>query len=68
MTITVDRRISQVMYQLKGVGKMADIETLTLCIFLNPSQMCTYVCKDLVTGYCLHLVKNLILNCYLFSN
>ena len=30
-------------------GKMADFETLILCISLNSSQICTYFCKDLVT-------------------
>ena len=38
---------------------MADFETLTLCISLNSSQMCTYFCKELGSGYYLQLVKNL---------
>ena len=39
-------------YQPKSVkGKMADFETLTLFISKNSSQMCSYFCKDLVTGY-----------------
>ena len=54
-----DRRISQMTYQTKGVGKMVDFETLTLWIFSNQSKMCDYFCKDLVTGYCLYLVKDL---------
>ena len=40
----VCRRISQVTYQPKSEGKMVDIETLTFCISLNSSQMCTYFC------------------------
>ena len=36
---------------------MADFQTLNLCISLNLSHMCTYFCKDLLTGYCLYLVK-----------
>ena len=40
-----------------NAGKMADYETLTLCVFPNSSQMCTYFCKDLVIGYCLYLAK-----------
>ena len=51
------RQISLMTYQPKSVGKMADFETLTLCISLNSSQMCSYVCKHLVTGYCLYLLK-----------
>ena len=52
------RRILQMTYQSKRVaGKMGDFATLTLSISLNSSQMCTYSCKDLVTGYCLCLVK-----------
>ena len=45
-------------YQPKSVDKMADFETLTLFISLNSSQMCTHFCEDLVTGYCVYLVKN----------
>ena len=47
-------------YQSKSVGKMADFETLTLCISLNSSQMCTYFCKDSVTEYCPYLARNSI--------
>ena len=45
-------RISQMTYQPKSVDKMADSETLTVCISLDSSQTCTYFCKDLVTGHC----------------
>ena len=43
--------ISQMTYhQSKSVGKMADFETVTLCISLNSSPMCTVnFCKDLTT-------------------
>ena len=41
----------------KSVDKMADIETFTLRISINSSQMCNYFFKDLVTGYRLYLVK-----------
>ena len=44
----VYRWISQMTYKPKSVGKMADFETLTFCISLNSSQMCIYLCKDLV--------------------
>ena len=64
----MSRQVSQMTYQPKSVDKMADFETLTLRISLNSSQMCTYFCKDLVTGYGLHLVKNSIPNCHPFSN
>ena len=37
-------------YKPNSVDKMADFETLTLCISLNSSQMSTYFGKDLVTG------------------
>ena len=37
--------------------KMMDFETFTPCTYLNSIQMCTYFCKDLVTEYCLYLVK-----------
>ena len=47
------RRISQMTYHPKIVGKMADFETLILCISLNSSQMCTNLRNDIVTGYCL---------------
>ena len=40
--------------------KIADFEILTNCLCLNSSQMFTYFCKDLVTGYCLYLVKSSI--------
>ena len=60
--------ISERTYHPKSVGKVADFETLTLCIFLNSSQMCTYFCKDLVAGYYLYLVKDLIPNRHPFSN
>ena len=56
-TLKAIDEISQNMYQPKSVDKMADFEALTLCIFLNSSQMCTYFCKDLVTGYCLYFIK-----------
>ena len=36
-------------YQSKGVGKIADFETLILCICSNARQLFTYFCKDLVT-------------------
>ena len=62
------RGISQVTYQPKSVGKMADLETLTFCISLNSSQIYTHFCKDLATGYCLHLGKISILNFPPFSN
>ena len=42
MIILTNRLISQMTYEPKSVGEMADFETLTLCIFLNSSQMCTY--------------------------
>ena len=51
-------------FQHKSVGKMADVETLTLCVSLNSNQMCTYFYKDLVTGYFLYLLKNSIPNCF----
>ena len=57
-------RISLITYQLKSVDKMADSETLTV----NSSQICTYFCKDSVTGHCLYLVKNWISNRHPFSN
>ena len=48
---------------------MADFETFILCVSWNSSQMCTYFCKDLVTGYCLCLVKGwLICKRHLFPN
>ena len=63
------RRISRMTYQPKCVGKITHFETLTLCISLNSSQMCTHFCKDLVTGYfCLYLVKDFISNHHLSSN
>ena len=33
--------------QPKSEGKMANFETLTLCIFLRASQMCTYFLRGL---------------------
>ena len=36
------RRISQMTLQPKGVGKMADFETLIPCISISSSQICTY--------------------------
>ena len=39
----------------KSAGKMADFETLTLCISLNSSQMCTYFCKDLGHVYTMRI-------------
>ena len=48
-------------YQATSVGKMADFETLTLCISLNSRQMCAYFCKDLAAGYCLDLVKKTVI-------
>ena len=47
------RGIQQMMYQPKSVGKMVDFEKLALSISLNSNQICTYFCKDLVTGYSL---------------
>ena len=44
-------------YQPKSVGKMADFETLTLCISLNSSQMGSCFSKDLGTVYRPYLVK-----------
>ena len=57
-------------HQPKSVGRVlvADFETLTPSICINSSQMCTYFCKDFVTGYCLYMVKNSISNRYSFSN
>ena len=55
-------------YQAKSVSKMAEFETLILCISLNTSQMCTYFHRDLNTGYCLYLVKSSISNCNPFSD
>ena len=43
------RRISQMSYQPKSLGKMAHFETLTLCSYLNLSHRCTSFWKDLVT-------------------
>ena len=62
------RTISTRIYQT--MGKMADSETLTLCISLNSSQMCTYFYKDLVTRRVLLSVpgKNSIANRHPFSN
>ena len=68
LKITNYRRISQVTYQPKSVGKMADFETLSLCISLNSSKVCTYFFKDLVTGYCLCRLKNSIASRHPFSN
>ena len=48
--------------QPKSVGKMVDFEILTLSVSLNSSEMCTYICKDLVTWFRLYLVKNPIPN------
>ena len=58
----------QITYQPKSVGKMADFETLALCISLISSQICIYFWKDLVTGYYLYLVTIPIPNCYQFLN
>ena len=52
----------------KSVGKMADFEILTICISLHSDQMCIYFSKDLVTWYCLYLVKNSILDRLSFAN
>ena len=38
-------------YQPKSMVEMADFETLTLCISLSSSQMCTSIFIDLVAGY-----------------
>ena len=51
----VHRCISQ-----RTVNKMADFEILTLCVSLTSSKMCTSFCKELVTRYCLYLVKRSI--------
>ena len=56
---TPGRRISQITYQPKRVGKMLDLETFALCISLNLSQMCATFFKDLVTAYRLYLVKKI---------
>ena len=53
-----NRRISLMPYQSKSLGKTTDFVTLTLCISLTSNKMCTYFCKDLVTGYCLYLVES----------
>ena len=45
------------MHLSKSADKMVNFETLTLCMSLNSSQICTYFCKDLVRGFCLYLVK-----------
>ena len=42
------RRISQMTYWPKSVGKMADHETLTFRISLDSDQICTYFLKDIV--------------------
>ena len=55
-------------YQPKSEGKMADLETLTVCTSLNSSQVCASFCRDLVTGFCLYLVKNSIHNLHQISN
>ena len=61
LTKKLNRQISQMMCQTRSVDKMAEFETSTLCISLKSIQiMCTYVCKDLVTGHCLYLAQNLI--------
>ena len=57
LVILPHRGISQMTYQPMSVGKISDFETLTFCVSLNSNQMCTYFCKDLVTGYCLYLLK-----------
>ena len=63
------RRISQMIYQPKSKSKMADFDTLPLCFSIsNSSQMHTYYCKNLVTGYSLYLVKKSIPDRYQFSN
>ena len=51
----------------ESVFKMAGFESLILCISPNSSQMCTYFCKDLVTGYFLSLAKNSIRNRFSFQ-
>ena len=52
----------------KSLGEMADFNTLNLRISPNSSQICICFCKDLVAGYCLFLVKYLILNSHPFLN
>ena len=47
---------------------MVDYETLKLYTSLSTSQMCTYIFKDLITRYCLYLVKHLNPNRHPFSN
>ena len=37
-------------------------------VFIRGNTVCAYFCKDLVTGYCLLLVKSPIPNRYPFSN
>ena len=41
------RQISQMTCQPESAGKMADFETLTLCISQNSSQRCTYFLQGL---------------------
>ena len=53
---------------VQNVGKMADFETLNLCMSLSSSQMCTYFCNDFITAYCLHLLKNSISHPRSFCN
>ena len=48
-------------------GKMADLETLTPSVSLNSSQMYTFFCKDLTTGYCLYIEKIRVLTAIRFQ-
>ena len=61
--------ISQITYKPQSAGEMVDFETFILSVPWNSNQMCTYFCKDLVTGHYLCLVKgSLICKRHLFPN
>ena len=45
--IASHRRVSQMTYQPKSASKMADFETLSLCIPVNSRPVCIYFCKGL---------------------
>ena len=53
---------------MKQAVKKCESLTLTLYMSQSSSEMCTYFCKDLVTGYCLYLVKDSIHNHHPFSD
>ena len=42
-TVICNRRISKMTYQPKRVGKIADFETLTLCIYLSKFKSNVYL-------------------------